>query len=227
MVETHLGYIISGPIPVESLIYCTTRPSSAEFPSRSDNACHLIQGSNLKKLFERFWSVEHVSDLKKKVWSPDEFLAEEIFSNSITHLENSHLQVDLPLKTPHAHFQLGISYNRALKRLENLEKKISKNPDLFSRYKQFIDEYISLGHGQYVALSQKNEFNENKYFIPHHCVIQENSPTTKLRVVFDASMKSSNGVSLNNVLLKGFSVQPELYDIIKLFRRFLCFCRRH
>ncbi|XP_048524259.1 uncharacterized protein LOC125505138 [Dendroctonus ponderosae] len=220
MVETHLGYIISGPIPVDGLNYCTTLSSSAKSPCRAENACHLIHGSNLEKLFERFWSVEHVSDLNKRTLSPEESLAEEIFSTSITHLENGYLQVDLPLKTPNAHLQLGISYNQTLKRFENLEKRFAKNPNLLSRYKQFIDEYISLGHGKYVALSQKNELNENKYFIPHHCVIREDSLTTKLRVVFDASMKSSNGVSLNNIMLKGFPVQPDLYDILCRFRSF-------
>lgn len=37
------------------------------------------------------------------------------------------------------------------------------------------------------------------YFLPHHAVINENSTTTKVRVVFDALLKSSNQKSLNDV----------------------------
>ncbi|KAH1013214.1 hypothetical protein HUJ05_012238 [Dendroctonus ponderosae] len=116
MVETHLGYIICGPISVIAPLY----------------------------------PVQLNPPLEQKT---HETLAEEIFSTSITHLENGHLQVALPLKIPNAHLQLGISYNQTLKRFENLEKILAKNPNLLSRYKQFIDEYISLGHGKYVELS--------------------------------------------------------------------------
>lgn len=39
------------------------------------------------------------------------------------------------------------------------------------------------------------------YIIPHHPVIREESSTTKVHVVFDASCKSSSGVSLNDTML--------------------------
>ena len=39
-----------------------------------------------------------------------------------------------------------------------------------------------------------------KFYIPHHCIIKEESVSTKLRVVFDANMKSSNDLSLKDVL---------------------------
>ncbi|XP_071036455.1 uncharacterized protein [Parasteatoda tepidariorum] len=40
---------------------------------------------------------------------------------------------------------------------------------------------------------------EKSFYHPHHFVIKEDSSTTKLRVVFDASAKDSNGNSLNSV----------------------------
>ena len=36
------------------------------------------------------------------------------------------------------------------------------------------------------------------FFMPHHGVLKETSSTTKLRVVFNGSEKSNNGVSLND-----------------------------
>ena len=40
-------------------------------------------------------------------------------------------------------------------------------------------------------------------FLPIHVVQKEESTTTKFRVVFDASAKSSTGVSMNDTLLVG------------------------
>ena len=62
------------------------------------------------------------------------------------------------------------------------------------------------------------EIPENHYFLPHHAVIKENSTTTKTRIVFDASCKTSNNLSLNDILLKGPCIQDDLFDILIRFR---------
>ena len=74
------------------------------------------------------------------------------------------------------------------------------------------------------------------YYIPHHCVIRPESVSTKLRVVYDASAKTSSGQSLNDILLVGPTIQQDLIitllsfrlnkfaltaDISKMFRQFL------
>ena len=47
---------------------------------------------------------------------------------------------------------------------------------------------------------------------------KNSSTTTKIRAVFDASTKSSSGVSLNDTLLIGPTVHPPLIDILLRFR---------
>jgi len=54
--------------------------------------------------------------------------------------------------------------------------------------------------------------------MPHHAVIRNDSATTKIREVFDASCLSSNKISLNDVLIKGPVVQEELVCIIARYR---------
>ncbi|XP_037932583.1 uncharacterized protein LOC119667365 [Teleopsis dalmanni] len=55
------------------------------------------------------------------------------------------------------------------------------------------------------------------YFIPHNYVLKPDSTTTKLRVVFDASSKTTSGQSLNDLLHIGPTVQSELLSILLRF----------
>ena len=56
------------------------------------------------------------------------------------------------------------------------------------------------------------------FYLPHHCVFKEESTTIKLRVVFDGSAKTSNGISLNDSLMVGPFVQNDLFTILIRFR---------
>lgn len=56
------------------------------------------------------------------------------------------------------------------------------------------------------------------FYLPIHAVHKRTSTTTKVRAVFDASAKSSTGVSLNDILLKGPTVHPPLVDVLLRFR---------
>ena len=51
-----------------------------------------------------------------------------------------------------------------------------------------------------------------------HVVKKDSSSTTKFRIVFDVSAKSSTGVSLNDTLLVGPTMHPTLVDILIRFR---------
>ncbi|XP_055642528.1 uncharacterized protein LOC129779211 [Toxorhynchites rutilus septentrionalis] len=57
-----------------------------------------------------------------------------------------------------------------------------------------------------------------QYFLPHHAILRPESSTTKLRTVFDASCKSQSGVSLNDVLLAGPTIQNTLIALVMRFR---------
>ncbi|XP_071056934.1 uncharacterized protein [Onthophagus taurus] len=57
------------------------------------------------------------------------------------------------------------------------------------------------------------------FYLPHHGVIRESSTTTKLRVVFNGSQKTSSGLSLNDCLHTGPKHQSELIDVLLRWRR--------
>ncbi|KAF0738583.1 Uncharacterized protein FWK35_00025854, partial [Aphis craccivora] len=81
----------------------------------------------------------------------------------------------------------------------------------------FMQEYLEMGHMQEV----RNEptIPSNSYYLPYHAVQNTSSLTTKVRVVIDASSKSSSGISLNDILMRGPTVQEDLFAILTRFRR--------
>lgn len=70
-----------------------------------------------------------------------------------------------------------------------------------SSYTEFIKEYELLNH---LSETRKPAF---AYYLPHHPVIREKNETTKLRVVFNASEKTSSGFSLNDIQMVGPVIQ--------------------
>ncbi|XP_017796984.1 PREDICTED: uncharacterized protein LOC108578211 [Habropoda laboriosa] len=56
------------------------------------------------------------------------------------------------------------------------------------------------------------------FYLPHHAVMKPTSTTTKVRVVFDGSAKSSSGLSLNDALLTGPTIQDDLFTLLARFR---------
>ena len=59
---------------------------------------------------------------------------------------------------------------------------------------------------------------EDGYYLPHHAVIKESSSTTTVRVVFDASAKTSTGISLNDTLMVGPNIQNSIFEQVLRFR---------
>ena len=56
--------------------------------------------------------------------------------------------------------------------------------------------------------------SSKEFYMPHRAVIRESAESTKLRVVYDASVKSESGFSLNDGLEKGSPLQNKLCDIL-------------
>jgi len=111
--------------------------------------------------------------------------------------------------------QLGTSCLSAEHRLHAIECRLERDPELKVQYHSFMKEYEQLGHMELVI---QHEGNNSCYFLPHQPVFKEMSSTTRTKVVFYRSTKTSNGLSLNDILQVGATVQPDLYSIVLRFR---------
>ncbi|XP_062533973.1 uncharacterized protein LOC134202990, partial [Armigeres subalbatus] len=156
----------------------------------------------------RFWEIEDVrlgSNL-----SEEEAVVEEHFKQTHARNECGRYVVRLPFNNKKC--QLGDSFVGAKKRYERLMISLSKNPERRMQYSECMAEYLALGH-----MKQVDDPSEDGYYIPHHAVYKASSSTTKTRVVFDVQAKTTSGVSLNDTIMVGPTVQSDLIEVILRF----------
>ena len=73
----------------------------------------------------------------------------------------------------------------------------------FEEFADAVDEYFREHHAEPVPPGDLYKPNSEVFYLPMHAVCKGTSTTSKLRVVFDASAKSSMDVLLNDQLLVG------------------------
>lgn len=174
------------------------------------------RNNKLSEQIEMFWKIEEC--MIKENWSDEEKLCDEHFIQNTKRDKNGKFIVKLPLKDNAIH--LGKSYDIALRRFLSLERRLTKCTEIYNQYRDFMQVYYKLGHMEEVNDRDINNDGHDCVYIPHSYVINVDSRTTKLRVVFDASSKTDTDISLNDVLMKGPVIQEELIKIIARFRTY-------
>ena len=153
-----------------------------------------------------FWEVEEIPRVKPM--SKEHRQCVENFDATTYVADDGRISVRLPFKSearPSNNFQT------AKQRLFALERKLKDHDIVKQQYRDFIKDFVDMGH-----LEQAPQTHGLCYYLPHHSVFND-STTTKLRVVFDASSKSPNGLSLRYCLLLGPRLQDDVFDILIRF----------
>ena len=198
--ETHFGWVVAGG--TDSCV--TTQVVTSHHAA-------FLTGDDLLR---RFWEIE------EKVGSELCLTLEE--KSVLNHFKNHHTQSEdgrfmVPLPRKAGIKPLGESRSQAVRRFISFEHSLhSKNQ--FSEVKAVMDEYFNFGHAEKVPLSDLEKTPSLVFYLPMHIVRKESSATTKIRAVFDASAKTSSGVSLNDTLLVGPTVHSSLVDVLLCFR---------
>ncbi|XP_076653517.1 uncharacterized protein LOC143359464 [Halictus rubicundus] len=191
--KTRLGWVVTGGVAQQQ----ATRA-----------ACHL---STLETQLDKFWQIEEVET--EGLRSEEEVACEMHFQRNVSRDPSGRYTVRLPFRGTRE--RLGNSRNGAVKRLLSLERKLNANNVLRDEYQRVLDEYLALGH-----MSLMEAPGDEGFYMPHHAVVKEASSTTKVRVVFDASAKTTSGASLNDILLVGPTIQPKLFAHLIRFRTY-------
>ncbi|XP_050518911.1 uncharacterized protein LOC126893015 [Diabrotica virgifera virgifera] len=173
--NTVFGYILLGPTSTPNL--------SSTCSSSSSLVCLSNVEDSLDSSLRKFWELENIPE--EPVSEPEDVLCETMYRETHSRDVSGKYVVSLPFReSPPC---LKDSYDVALNRFISLERRLFRQPGLQREYSSHMQEYIDLGHMQFVLEGEKTK---GKYYIPHHCVVKSESVSTKIRVVYNASQKS-------------------------------------
>ena len=199
--DSLFGWVVSGPAEIEGEI------AMAHVSAVTLNA-------SIDLSIGKFWELESV--IEKKHLTKEEQQCDEHVNSTTIRKDDGRFVVEMPFKS--GNFRLVQSKGLAMRRFLNLELKLLRDPALHKKYSLFIKEFIDLGHLERVPAKELD--NPDHFYLPHHCVTNESSTSTKLGVVFDASAKTTSGLSRNDCLMVGPKIQEDLFNILIPFRFF-------
>ncbi|XP_029159115.1 uncharacterized protein LOC114931307 [Nylanderia fulva] len=200
--RTIFGWVLSGP----------TSDSGA--PHRSVTVQHCASADTIDRELRCFWEVKEVP--RRALLSPEEQQCEQHFAQTHSRDADGRYVVRLPFRRDPP-IDIGKSRFIAERSLSSLHRRFRSNAVLKSKYVDFLREYEALGHMRQVLDSV---LSAQHVYIPHHPVIRDSSLTTRLRVVFNASSRTTNSTSLNDHLHADPKLQTELSAVILRWRQF-------
>ncbi|XP_075158166.1 uncharacterized protein LOC142231444 [Haematobia irritans] len=209
--NTIFGWVLSGPMPTESILSFTTKVFALESDTLSD-------------ALKRFWEIEEVPAAPEI--SESEKFCEDFYATTTTRDDDGRYVVRLPFRKEFPEsISLGSSRFTALGQYTRMERTLLKDPDMQDQYNSVLQEYITLNHMEETSSQEicaQGKFYS--FYLPHHAVFRPEHKSTKVRIVFNASRKSKSGFSLNDVLYTGPTLQNDLIFTILNWRKYKYVC---
>ena len=151
--------------------------------------------------------------------NPSTLLDQQVENHYVSHVSYSSSEqryvVTLPKKP--CIQDLGESRRQAVTRYIQTEKSNYRR-NIRPQFQEGIKSYLSLGHAEEVPPEEKPP--AASFWLPMHAVLKEASTSTKLRVVFDGSATTTNGLSLNQALFVGPTIQATLSTTLLKLRSY-------
>lgn len=201
--KTRLGWVLQGgPQQHKKSIHCLPM---------SENP----QDSDLHKLVKDFFSIESlgVRVTETIIESKQNERARQIMEKT-TIFRDGRCETGLLWKTDR--INLPDSRAMAMKRLENLERRMVKDEKLATNMKTHLADYLKKNYTRKLT-PEEIQMNEGRnWYLPIFPVFDPKKPQ-KFRIVWDAAAEVA-GVSLNSTLLTGPDLLQPLPDILRRFR---------
>ena len=200
--QTEFGWVLGG----KSSIPAASHHLVAHTMSQST-----VHGDEILK---KFWEIEEAPTNTLSMTPQEQYVVKHFHDN---HSRTEEGRYVVPLPKKETTDQIGESRSQAVRRFLSMERTL-RYKGRFHTVDHVIKEYMELGHAEVVPAQDLGKDVSQVFYMPIHVVYKDTSSTTKVRAVFDGSAKSSTGVSLNDLLLVGPTVHPQLMDVLLRFR---------
>ena len=177
---------------------------------------HVAATTSSDDILKKFWETEEIAELSTAL-TPEEQSVFKHYKHNHVYLSTGQYQVSLPKKTDPP--PMGESRSQAVRHFFSNEQSIIRKGSCKS-FQAVVEEYLMLGHAEPVPAEDLTIPSDSVCYLPMHAVIKDSSSTTKLHVVLDASAKSTARHSLNDSLLVGPTLYPNLFDLLVRFRSY-------
>ncbi len=200
--SSKFGWVISGTVQTTFSYFIAS--------NTIENPVYNFATFEIEHQLRKFWELEEVKPVHQNQ-TDEKIQCVKHFEETYTRDPNGQFVVRLPFRDPPV--KLNENRDLAYRNLRRTEK--SRPAEIRNDYIAFMREYEQLNH----MTNAEAIDSTSGYFIPHQAVLRPSSSTTALRVVFNASFKTSSGNSLNDALMSGPTVQRELFDNLIAFRQ--------
>ena len=201
--ETTLGWVLSGPAGM------TGQHSAVSLITTHTLRVEGVTNKELDATLRSFWELESLG-----IQSPNNDPVFDQFSSTVQ-MKGGRYEVSLPWREYHD--PLPNNYNLSRKRLYGLRQRLKQRPAILREYNAIICDQLKGGIVEVVQ--EPDDTPRMVHYLPHHAVIREDKKTTKVRIVYDASARSS-GPSLNDCLHTGPKFNQKIVEILLRFRSY-------
>ncbi|XP_028413517.1 uncharacterized protein LOC114536351 [Dendronephthya gigantea] len=205
-----LGWVITGTLDGDSM----KKDVSVNY-----NDCE----KTLREQIENFWSIEGYGTRATGHKRTEDYLPNGSMSKGD---ERAQKILDETFKLKDGHYETGLLWKddntilpdnkkQAEKRLEGLKRRFEREPDLETKYRSVMEDYLDKGYARRLSPDEIHESGPRKWYRPHFPVLNPNKPG-KVRIVFDAAAEFDN-TSLNKNLLQGPDRTNSLVGVLLRF----------
>ncbi|UYV77693.1 hypothetical protein LAZ67_15001961, partial [Cordylochernes scorpioides] len=162
--NSKLGWIISGR---------SNMPNNTT--STSIQQIHVNHSSaELDDIVKKIWETESIPTHKEEM-NTEELECENIFRTTTFRYEKGRYVVSLPFKLNYnkRNYQLGYSKSQALRRFLSLERRSHQNPIYSQCVREFMQEYLNLGHIEVINYIEPEQPSHHVYYMPYHAVLRD------------------------------------------------------
>ena len=234
--DFYLDIILSQKIEVQPGLYLlasklgwilTGRTKATETSVKESSMLTLTYGNNItetevftavdsviptKPDLEDFWNIEAIGILDDASTKHDDVVKKH-FKETLT-FEDSRYQVTWPWRDDTV--DLPVNRELALGRLKSVVTRMRDKAEVMGTYDSIIKDQLEKG---VIEKVNNPETTNIVHYLPHHAVINPLKPTTKLRIVYDASAKTrKENKSLNECLYRGPVMLNDLCGLLMRFR---------